>query len=326
MAITWLTPTDLSVAANNAWTDVDVSASVPAGATGVILHVVNTHATVVMSGAYRKNGSSDNQTPYVQANSHFWGFVGLDANRIFEAFIQPYNSQAYIKFYLVGYFSSDAVFFTNAVNKSLSATGAWTDISIASDTGSDTALAALWDIRTAANNTKYGLRNNGSSDDLSSYITISCHMGGIIGVDSSEICEGYITSTSVTFWLMGYIKSDVTMSINATNLSLGSTGAWTDLTALPSGATGGFIEIYAPANRLYGIRKNGSTEDIYTYTGYLQFAAVECDANRIIEGKIANTDTDFFLVGYATAAASATVKNLLQGHVLNPCELGFWPG
>ena len=135
MAVTWLTPTEFTVGAASAWTDVDVSASVPSGATGVILHIVNNSASTRAVG-WRKNGSTDNRTKNINNDSHMWVAVGVDGSRIFEAYS---GNTTDIDIYLVGYFDSMAVFNTNAVDKSFdSPTNTWTDVNIASDTGADT--------------------------------------------------------------------------------------------------------------------------------------------------------------------------------------------
>lgn len=307
MAITWLTPSDLGITTTGSWTDVDVSASVPAGATGVILHIVNNSSSDAASG-FRKNGSTDDRYSNVYAGGHFWAAIGVDSSRIFEAYIGSTD----IDFYLVGYFSSDAVFFTNATDKSLSSTSTWTDIDISSDTGTDTALAAIWEVRNGgASNGNYGFRKNGSTDTLTRAImsASNAHCAAIIGVDESEICEGYAGNTNIDFFLVGYIIANVTMNTNATNLSLSTTGAWTDLSALSSGATGGFINVNptGTGTYYYGFRKNGSSEDIYKGLKNHYFAMVECDTSQLIEGKIGNTDIDFYLVGYATAASGGAV-------------------
>lgn len=297
MAITWITPVEVTPGTPNAWIDVDVSGSVPAGATGVILHI--TTASVQYYGV-RKNGSTDDRalnTPY--SRLHLWAAIGVDANRILEAYV---GNTTDVDIWLVGYFGSDSVFFTNAVDKSLGSTGSWLDIDISADTGGDTAIGAIFEA--IGPPATFGFRKNGSSDDRGS-LFIWRHVWSVIGVDGSEICEGKISDLSVDFFLVGYIKSDATFNINATDLSLASTGAWTDLTALPGGATGGFIECCEPGyNRSFGLRKNGSSENIYLEMGCQHtWGLVECDASQIIEGEISATDMDFFLVGYATAAA-----------------------
>lgn len=300
--ITFITPVEITPGSAGAWTDADVSASIPAGATGVILHFVNTHATTVYTLGARKNGSTDNRIPNLDATTHCWGAIGVDGNRILELYVEDTTN---IDVYLVGYFQAESVFFTNAVDKSLSATATWTDIDISADTSTDTALQAIFEIKSTALY-YFGLRQNGSTDARIAAVSFHDGFGVIIGVDGSEICEGYIQNAGVDFFLVGYIISDVTNITNATNLSLAGTAEWTDLTALPAGAVGGWIEVISPgANYNYGLRENGSAEDIYRGASRHCWGLVECDGSRLIEGEIANTAVDFFLVGYPTASGNA---------------------
>jgi hypothetical protein len=116
-----LTPVDVSPGATGAWTDVDVSANVPVGATGVILLMVNTRGFADDIGA-RKNGSTDDR--HDSFTGHVGAGVGIDANRKFEAYI----GTALDIIYLIGYTMTGVTFFTNGVDKSLGGAGAWTDI------------------------------------------------------------------------------------------------------------------------------------------------------------------------------------------------------
>jgi len=64
----------------------------------------------------------------------------------------------------------------------------------------------------------------------------------------------------------------------------------------------GFFEVYTPTYAYhYGLRKNGSSEDIYERLCTMTRAAVECDGSWLIEGKIEDLAVDFFVVGYAEA-------------------------
>lgn len=302
---TFIAPTDISLGATGAWTDIDVSASVPAGATGVIVHVVNTNATTSFAVGLRKNGSTDNRTTNMRQDSHFWIAIGVDGSRILEGYI----GNTAVDFFLVGYFTSDAVFLTNAADKSLATTNAWTDIDVSADTGADTATGVFMELIHASGSTSAtGLRKNGSTDDRKP--GFNNHSGAAIGVDGSELFEGYIGITNVDFFLVGYTTSNATWNTNATDLSLGSTGAWTDLSALPTGAIGGVFELAestGTVDRKFGLRKNGTTEDIVRrLQGARGDAIVEADASQIVEGQINNTNVDFYLVGYFTSASGTT--------------------
>lgn len=301
MAITWIAPTEITPGSANSWTDADVSASVPAGSTGVILHVVNKAASSDLDIGWRKNGSTDNRREHLWQASHFWCMCGLDANRVLELYVE---STSNVDVWLVGYTGSDAVFFTNAPDKSLSTTSSWQDISIAADTGADTAIAAIFEIQETSGGTWYGLRKNGSTDNR--YQPQYRHTGFVVGVDANEVCEGQIGGTGLDFFLVGYFVSDSTWNTNATNVSLAGTGSWTNLTALPEGATGGFVEVIDTSYEAsFGLRKDGSAEAIIYYVGgYGHAQGIVEAASLVIEGYITSTDCDFFVNGYATAAPS----------------------
>lgn len=292
MGATYITPVEVTPSSASAWVDVDCSTLIASGATGVILHIVSTSGTPALG--IRKNGSTDNRfNIFSLGNTHHWAAIGVDASRIFEAYV---GSITAIDIYIVGYFDTDAVFFTNAPDKSLSATAAWTDIDMSGDTGADTAIGAFFEVLNDGNAWNFGFRKNGSTDDR--YYWNYNHFFACIGVDGSEICEGKIASTTVDFFLNGYLKAGAVFNTNATNISLGSTGVWTDLAALPSGAVGGIIEVFGTTNYTYGLRKNGSSEVILQGTRVHCWGMPECDASQLIEGYIADVDTDFFLIGY----------------------------
>lgn len=292
---TWITPVEVTPAATG-WQDVDLSSHIPAGATGVILHVVNTSATTGFDFSCRKNGSTDNRVGPMSINHHFWAFCGVDGNRVCEVYVED---TTYQDVYVVGYFGSEAVFYTNAVDKSLTATAAWTDMDLGVDDG---AIGAIIEVYAGASNVSFGLRKNGSTDNRISNGRAGS-VWGIVGVDANEVCEGYVSADTTDFYLVGYIKSGATFLTNATDLSLTGVDAYADLSTLPEGATGGFIEVHTNNSAYnYALRKNGTSEDIYQRVRYHNWAAVECDSSQLIEGEIANTGVDFFLVGYTTAS------------------------
>lgn len=305
----FITPVEISPGSTG-WQDVDVSAYVPVGATGVILHCVNSSANNRAFGL-RKNGSTDNRTSNLQAVKHMWAAIGVDSNRILEINLANVTD---IDVYLVGYYTSDAVFFTNATDKSLGSTGSWYDIDISGDTGAYTAIGAIFEINGVASSYNYGLRKNGSTDNRAAQYVVSHNcFGFVVGVDVSEICEGQIENVAVDFFLVGYILSGSTFNINATDVSLASINDWYDLSALPAGSIGGYIEIYSGGvGQSYGLRKNGSAENIYQ-SGKHPFGIVECDASLIIEGKISLASMDFFLVGYINAVTGLVNIKTING-------------
>ncbi|MEM2124992.1 MAG: hypothetical protein QXQ53_01180 [Candidatus Methanosuratincola sp.] len=305
IGVKWITPVEVTPSTPNAWVDVDVSSYIPEGSTGVMLHCVNNSGNDYSFGL-RKNGSTDYTYSTVAKSSHFWAAIGVDSSRIFEAYV---GSTTGIDIYLVGYFQAESVFFTNAINKSPSQLGYWVDINISSDTGDDTAIGAIF-LLLSSLPTSYGLRKNGSTDNRYSSMGFA---GFVVGVDSSEICEGYKESILTNFMLVGYIKDYCVLNTNATNVSLSIINSWVDLpSSLPSGAMGGFIEVHPTSTSYtYGLRKDGSSENII-YCPYHPMGMVECNPSGIIEGRISSTDIDFFLIGYSKPPHSIDKYDSIQ--------------
>lgn len=298
MGITWIEPITITPGVADAYTDCDVSAYIAAGATGVILHTVNTDASSSFVFGCRKNGSTDARERAFYLGSHQWVLCGVDANRVLELYVDDITS---LDIYLVGYFDDCAVFNTNAVDKSTSTTGSYVDIDISVNDG---AIAAMVEVDNPTISRTLSLRKNGSTDDR--YNSLFRKTWAIVGVDN-DIFEVKINSTSVDLFILGYIKSGIVMLTNAVDLTPATTGSYVDLTALPGGATGGFIEVFrSNLGYSYALRKNGSSEDIARICGYKSFAYIECDESQLIEAKIASAGMTFFLVGYAIPAVTSS--------------------
>ena len=307
MAMAWIEPVLITPSTINSWIDVDLSSYVPSNATGVIFHARNTSGSDFALGI-RKNGSTDARTQQLGRNTHCWGVIGVDESKIIELYV---GDDVYVRVYLVGYFKWDTFFFTNAIDKSPATTGSWVDIDISSDTGSDTAIAGIFEI-TGNPSTYYsvGLRKNGSTDARTATIYGHNCFGAIIGVDGSEVCEGYIGDSSVKLYLVGYFESGATLNTNATDISPAAINEWTDLAALPDGSTGALIEI-APTDDTvwaYGLRKNGSSESFNDNVNKHAWGLVECDTSGIIEALIAYSTVKLFLIGYASPPPSPEFK------------------
>lgn len=306
MAITYIDPVQLTISSIGSWIDIDVSAHIPAGATGVILHVenVSTNSADIYDISFRKNGSTDGYSGKINFNTHEFFFVGVDANRIFEIFTVNILN---VNVYLTGYFGSEVVFFDNYTAKTIT-TGSYQDIDISADTGTDTAIGAIFSVVNESISARQAsLRKKGSTDDFKRYLNQYFNACSIIGVDENEICQGYIGDTSVKLRLIGYIKSGAVFNTNATNITPSTAASWVDLTALPAGASGGFIQMAVSGDSKCGLRPNGSTENIVRFIRGTAWAIVKCDNDRIIEGYKENTDVSFYLTGYSIASGDATI-------------------
>lgn len=314
MAVTWIAPTDVTHAVDDAWTDIDVSGSVPAGGTGVILHVETTANVKDDLFGVRKNGSTDARTNSIGGasggTSHLWIAIGVDGSRIFEAYL---DRDEFVNIWLVGYFSDDAVFQTNADDLSIGGTGAWTDVDIAAETGGATAIGAIVEIIASADAYDWGVRKNGSSDDR--VTGDGNHVWAAIGVDGSEIFEMEVSNLGVDCFLVGYVTKEATFHTNGTDETPSGDDAWEDLTALAAGATGGIYEMSNSfAQYSTGLRENGSAEAILRISNKHIWGMVEADGSRLIEG-YDDFGHSFHEIGYFEAAAAAAFQPYQMGRM-----------
>lgn len=300
---TFITPVEVTPGTAGSWQDVDVSANIPSGATGVILHCVNPTGDDTLDIGLRKNGSSDVRQSDINNDSHYWAMIGVDGSRIFEAYVGSTS----LEIWITGYTTAEAVFLTNGVDKEPSQ-GSWLDQDCSTD--APDAIGLIFEVFTNVRSDGVGFRKNGSSDNRGTLYGIWKKFWAIIGCDGSQIVEVFVANnTTATVFLVGYITSGVTFNTNATDLSLGTTGSWLDLSTLPAGATGGIIEVYddGQVTNSYGLRKNGSAEDIYRRGRHHCWGIIEADADNKIEGKILGTVIDFWLVGYVEGAVGGTI-------------------
>ena len=305
MAYNKFTPTQITVGATGAWTDVDLDTyiTVPANASTVYLRIVTIDNGINYAFGVRKNGSTDNRTTAIRRGGREGAVIGIDAGNIFEAYT---GNETDINIYIVGVSTDDAVMLTNGTLKTI-ASGSWVDIDISADSGADTATGAFLEwIATAA----YGARKNGSTDNR---VQIAdSHVFTCCGVDGSEIMEAFRTSGDNSPYLIGYIKSDATFNTNAPDISTATTGSYVDLTALTTGAVAGIIEISGAGN--YALRQNGATDDHYAAPGggggTHAFDFIGADGSYLIEGKISATTVDFFEIGIFTGAAGGKTPYL----------------
>ncbi len=298
------TPVDVSPTVAGSWQDVDVSASVPVGATGVIVQWVNTAVGADADYGVRMKGSTDNWAFDGEAKdtNQGWLMTGLNVNRVF----QVYTGNTAVKTYLVGYTMAGVKFFTNRIDKSTLTTGSWQDVSIATDTGSDTAIGAIFHVDcTAGSSVNYGLRKKGSTDNRVQILRANTMNVGIIGVDATETAQQQIAATTIDLYLVGYVTSGAvffTNGLDKSTATLEPTYVDVDLTADvgANAANGAFVEVFPSSGtrRRTGFRPNGSGYDYYTEVSH-QWALVGLDAGDIFEQKIELATQDIFVTGYS---------------------------
>ena len=209
----WFDPIiNISDSRTGSWVDIDVSGDVPAGATGVMVEVKTEGSSDDPFGIRKKVASSPDTWMWgpdtIKNDTHTWFMIGVDANQTFQV-IQDDDD---IDMYLLGYTTAGVTFFDNAYDKTPSGSG-WDQVSIAAETGGDTAIAAIFIIQNTGGSQNWSIRMNGASDNRGSACGGS--QGGdlrtdmstlaIVGLDEFEICEICTESTGVKAYLVGYV-------------------------------------------------------------------------------------------------------------------------
>jgi len=287
--------------ASGSWVDVDCSANIPSGSTGVMLDVHNTDGVQSRSFDVRQKGSTDDHYSVnsVWTNCHTFAIVGVDSNRIFQA--KTETSSVHI--FLIGYTDDRVILFENAVDYQITTYWAWTDID-ASATIPAGATGVIGKIVGSGDAEQMGMRHPSSTDDK--HLDSRCSQWALCGVNSSRCFQGYAEDADVDHYVLGYTKAPVQFEINMIDKSLGVTGSFQDIDVTgdtEAGATGVIILITSSSGWYKGaIRMDGSTDDRTTdskiYTVGMIWGYVGLGSGEIFEGYIEHVDIDFFIIGY----------------------------
>lgn len=216
--ITWF-PQPINITPGSTATWVDVSGQVPAGAKGVVV-VFESSANANPPGdkdiGLRCNGSTDtllskgywNATPDPPGGTQEWVMCGVDANGVFEVYVEDTSLETV---WLLGYFGQFAPvrFFTNFVDISPTADATWRTVGIAAYTGVDTAVAALiHHYQPDGNYEEIGVRRSGYTGTETS----QGHWFNttVIALNASEQfeCLRATGATAVKCYLAGYFTAD----------------------------------------------------------------------------------------------------------------------
>jgi hypothetical protein len=230
MATTLLTtPTQITLPTltNSVWSTA-ISAGVPGGTTGVILAFLWTSGS---AGAItvRMTGSTDTQTSVTSegTSAQKYFHIGVNASGQFDLFVDA-GSPNNLQCWLIGYYGSEAVFFTNAVSLAIP-TASFSNYNMASSCPGATAVFLEYFA-----GYQVTARINGSTD---SWVPSSSSQHVVCGVDGSQIFQAKRTNAPSAFYCHGYMTSGITWNTNGVNTGTLTANVFQNLPA-ESGATG----------------------------------------------------------------------------------------
>ncbi len=191
----------------------------------------------------------------------------------------------------------------------------WTDIDVTSQVGGDagslTGVILQWENTEAGTDNVIAFRKNGSTDNyIEGTSRRGTHGGCIIGVDSNDIFEAYLTDASeINVYIVGYTMAGVTIATNMTLLNSAGAGFedWDLSTPAPS-ATGILIHSRNSAARIWGCQMNGSTDGRTFQQFESMYGIIGCDANQIIELYQNTGAANWLWYGYVTDGATFNVN------------------
>lgn len=270
-------PVELTLDTSGSWKDMDVSAYIPAGATGVILHIEKIGANERFIGL-RKKGSTDDRHDRMFPDSHLWAMTGVDENRIFQYYVEAFPEA---KIWLVGYTATGVVFFDNAYEKVPGGFDSWQDIDVSAECPG--AIGVI--VELVAPNAEAAVRQNGSGDDWLSMM-VDKHIWAITGCDGSQIFETLLYDASAHLYIIGYVTQGAVFKTNIVDKTPGTIDTWieTDCSADAPSAVMIFFLAEMWGGNSYGARKHGSTEDITRdAVSYRAYAFVACDSGQKVD-------------------------------------------
>jgi hypothetical protein len=324
--INWIDPAiDCTPTILDSWVDIDLDDYIPAlGAdvTGVLLRIQYGTGKI----GFRKKGSTDNRIQ--DTGEGFCGAaVGVDADHKFQAYVghigfAPPHAGSLISIY--GYTTTNTVFFTDAINKTLGVSGAWTDIDCSIEAPG--AIALIFEVYCNIASGNVGFRKKGSTDDRVYVVYGYDCFTAIIGCDGSQVCQGNASkwqpaSIFPEFRLVGYVTADVVMNTNAPDRTPPAFTGFQDaqLSVPPLGkiATGGFIEVCnALADPPAGVRKKGWGGG-GNQNEFLSWNFVPCDINRYIQTYRAVGDVETYWesgITLADAPSPSSASGIRAAH------------
>ena len=285
-ALTWV------VVGTTQWVTYNLTGIIPTNATGVILNYaqLNGYQNTIQ---VRKKGSTDSLLPnnITGLNEQTVLYCGVDSSQNFEFYTEA--SFAGNQLWVLGYFTSDATFSTNATALAATTAATWTSYNLSSS--APNAIAAIIYLPYYAG----AVRKNGSTDAFGNFYEASPGARYyIVGLDSSQICQLFTNASSVPY-LMGYITSGITWNLNATTRTP-SAGSFQGLPT-QTNAIGYLYQLNSPST-FYSYSLCGITVSGYALNlgnpGQLNGQAPSGGPQAQI--KIQNTGLAVYEVGYFT--------------------------
>ena len=320
---TWfVSGVDISLGTTGAWTDIDISGSVPVGATGAVVEVVNSHNSTSRNGALRsKEDTNDYMSnpnyAEILGGTHRWQIVKIDSNRVIQGRIDHTN----VDFKLLGYtVGSDPSYFSNAlVDISPVAANQWTTVDVSNYVSSGADGVILFIHSESNADQKYLIRAPGSDESTQDNINKYANTMFIVGLNSAKHFEANLDDANVKIFLVGETKGSIVYYANNIIVEDPSTNNWQEIDAddygIPPAANGLFFHYdgeLGDSDKI-GFRHPDATDNwnnnIFDDTHY-QAAIGLRDSDNVWEEFMGDNKVDVWIAGFTKLIDIDVVANI----------------
>jgi hypothetical protein len=261
------------------WEEFDASAAgVPAGATGIVLHVVNDTGSNYAIGA-RSKGDTWATTENFYQHTQTWVYCGVDSNLKFEVYRS--GSVSFPYYYIEWYTNSNVQYLDPALNSFT------TD---ASDTGwhyydlsSMVSSAATGAILYHSTNDQWGVKRG--TDSISVYSSQNTYFSWFLApLDENQNACIQSSGLARTVYVAGYIETGVYWPDPEPLIVPTVDGSYHDILDLEN-SVGVILNMEKESNLAYSVRGSGDTGAYYEDNTEWTFACVAAGTGGLIEGK-----------------------------------------
>ncbi len=240
---TWFTDAvNINPSTTGSWQDIDLSAIVPADATGVVVEFDNTadsdYRAVVRGKEDTRDYMSNASYNTIKVKRSRFQIVKLDASRFIEGWITNQNVDIWLRGYTTG---GDPSYFDVPPEITPSA-GSWQPIDVTGqvDAGADGVI--LFIASQDASSRTYAIREVGSTDQQTPAYGLEQYGDSmyLVGLNAAKQFEANIQATTVKIYLVAQTKGSVVYYTNDT--ALPDISSWVSRDAddfsVPEGANG----------------------------------------------------------------------------------------
>jgi len=273
----------------------NLSHFVPENATGVIIQLVNSHASQRYGWGARKPGVTTRHTGQIMQDGQCWLLAGLNDAREVELYVQTSNR---LHFWFMGYTGPDAVFLDSWIDILPSVPNDWQTKDLSAQCpGAKALIIQIGSATTVMQG--YGLRMLGSTDDR---VKASYHDSAVIGCDANQkiqIQTSSIDPLDCQAWVVGYLKGDIITYQNAPSIGVSLTGSWQARTLSTAGSKPrwAICQVDQPWSSVaYGAKKHPSYREITKLAVQQSWVIVHCDDSYQSDFYRANDANQFYKI------------------------------